>query len=66
MTNNDTPTEVKNYVKSHRDDLAYILKHSNDETVRSLALAVLIRGSEERDREVVKREIDRLAEEEFE
>lgn len=66
MTNNDTPSEVKEYVRKNRDDLAYILKHSSDETVRSLALAVLIRGSEERDREVVKREIDRLAEKEFE
>lgn len=53
--------EVREYVQNHRDDLAYILRHSQDETVRSLVLAVLLRGSDECDLELIKRELDRLA-----
>ncbi|WP_192918473.1 hypothetical protein [Salinigranum salinum] len=64
MENNRTPPEVREYVQNHREDLAYILKHGTDETVRGLALAVLLRGGDERDREEIKREIDRLSNEE--
>ena len=57
----DGSDQVREYVKNNRETLAYILKHSEDQTVRSLALAALIRGGNERDREEVKREIDRIA-----
>lgn len=58
----DVPREVREYVRNNREELAYVLKHGDDETVRALALAVLLRGGNERDREEVKREIDELAE----
>ena len=64
MENEEPTQEVRDYVRENRETLAYVLKHGEDETVRSLALAVLLRGSTERDREVVKREIDRLSKEE--
>lgn len=60
MNDDSVPREVREYVRSHQDDLAYVLKHAEDETVRGLALAVLLRGSSEREREEVKREIDEL------
>lgn len=66
MQNDSSDSEVRKFVQENREKLAYVLKYGQDETVRGLALAVLIRGSDERDREVVKREIDQLEREEFE
>ena len=63
MSDDSVPEEVRNYVERHREDLAYILINGEDETVRSLALATLLRGGSRRDREAVKEEIDRLQEE---
>lgn len=60
MAEDGAPRELRNYVENHREELAYVLKHGEDETVRGLALAVLLRGGDERDREEVKREIDSL------
>lgn len=50
------------YVHNHRDTLVEIIKHGNDEFVRALALAALVEYGGEPDIEVVKREIDRVAE----
>lgn len=66
MKNDNPNAEVRKYVQENREELAYVLKHGQDETVRGLALATLIRGSDERDRELVKREIDQLERENFE
>ncbi|ELZ26673.1 hypothetical protein C474_18570 [Halogeometricum pallidum JCM 14848] len=60
MAEDGVPRELRSYVENHREELAYVLKHGEDETVRGLALAVLLRGGDERDREEVKREIDSL------
>lgn len=65
MENNDTPPEIREYVQNHREDLAHVLKFGTEETVRGLALAVLLRGGDERDRELVKQEIDRISKEEL-
>lgn len=66
MKNDNPNAEVRKYVQENREELAYVLKHGQDETVRGLALAILMRGSDERDRELVKREIDQLERENFE
>ena len=63
MTNDCAPQEVQDYVEKNRDDLAYVLLNGEDETVRSLALAALLRGGSRHDAEAVKDEIDRLQEE---
>lgn len=63
MRKTEPDPKVKEYVEENREDLAYVFKHGEDETVRSLAFAVLLRGGTERDRELVKQEIDQLAEE---
>lgn len=60
MSSDSKLPDVREYVQNHREDLAYILKHGQDETVRSLVFAVLLRGSDECDLEIIKREMDRL------
>lgn len=45
------------YVESHREDLIYAIKHG-DSSVRSLAIAALIRGGDA-ELELAKREIEK-------
>jgi len=55
MSNALTPAQE--YVQEHRDDLMYLLRNG-DETVRALALAVLLQGGQDADVQLVKRELE--------
>lgn len=53
--------EPDQYVKENREHLAYVIKHSNDQFVRSLCLAALVKyGGEEEDPDELKREIEQI------
>ena len=53
----NTLTPAQEYVQENRDDLMYLLKNG-DETVRALAIAVLLKGGREGDVELVERELE--------
>jgi hypothetical protein len=50
------------YVRNNRDTLVRIIKHGNDDFVRSLALAALVEFGEDPDIEKVRRELEKAAE----
>jgi len=50
------------YVAENKDQLAHVIKHSNDSFVRSLCLAALVEYGEDGDVDKVKRELDQLQE----
>jgi len=49
------------YVRNNRDTLVRIVKHGNDDFVRSLALAALVEYGEDPDIEKVRRELEKAA-----
>lgn len=53
----DILTPAQRYVRNHRDDLMYLLKHG-DRTTRALALTVLMEGGHEADIELIERELE--------
>jgi len=54
-------TDPDEYVRNNRDTLVRIIKHGNDDFVRSLALAALVEYGEDPDIEKVRREIEKAA-----
>lgn len=48
----------REYVKQNRDDLAHIVRFSDDTYLRAVAAALLIDGGDEPDLEQVKRELE--------
>lgn len=53
--------EPDQYVRENREQLTYVIKHSNDQFVRSLCLAALVKyGSEEADSDELKRELEQI------
>ncbi|QLG49111.1 hypothetical protein [Natrinema halophilum] len=57
-----TDTNPDEYVRKNRETLVKIIKHGNDDFVRSLALAAIVEFGGEPDLEKVRREIDRVIE----
>jgi len=55
------PSDPDEYVRNNRDTLVRIIKHSNDDFVRSLALAALVEYGEDPDIEKVRRELEKAA-----
>lgn len=49
------------YVRNNRDTLVRIIKHGNDDFVRSLALAALVEYGDDPDIEKVRRELEKAA-----
>lgn len=50
------------YVRNNSDTLVRIIKHGNDDFVRSLALAALVKYGDDPDIEKVRRELEKAAE----
>jgi len=50
------------YVAENKDQLAHVIKHSNNRFIRSLCLAALVEYGEDGDVDKVKRELDQLQE----
>lgn len=49
------------YVRENREQLVYVIKHSNDQFVRSLCLAALVKyGGEEADPNELKHELEQI------
>lgn len=55
------PIDPDEYVRNNRDTLVRIVKHGNDDFVRSLALAALVEYGEDPDIEKVRRELEKAA-----
>lgn len=55
-TGDSDTEELRQYVREHRDDLIYAIKHG-DPSVQTLAIAALVNGGEP-DLEIAKREIE--------
>jgi len=55
------PLDPDEYVRKNRDTLVRIIKHGNDDFVRSLALAALVEYGDDPDIEKVRRELERAA-----
>lgn len=49
---------MREYVKHNRDDLAHIVRFSDDTYLRAVAAALLTEGGEDPDIEQVKRELE--------
>jgi hypothetical protein len=50
------------YVAENKDQLAHVIKHSNNRFIRSLCLAALVEYGEDGDVDKLKRELDQLQE----
>jgi len=53
-------TDPDTYVRQNKESLVRVIKHSNDEFVRALCLAALVKYGEEPPEAVVEKDIDRL------
>jgi hypothetical protein len=51
------------YVEENRDQLTYVIKHSNDRFVRSLCLAALVEYGNDGDVSEVRRQLEQFEEE---
>ena len=55
--------DPREYVEENNGQLAYVIKHSNDQFVRGLCLAALVKyGDEETEIEDIKKELEQLRE----
>jgi protein involved in ribonucleotide reduction len=57
-------SDPEQYVRENRDTLVKIIKHGNDDFVRSFAIAALVEYGGEPDIEKVRREFERAVSEE--
>lgn len=53
-----TDIDPHDYVREHRDDLTKIIKHSDDDFTRALAIVTLVKYGSEPDVEQVQHEIE--------
>ncbi|MFD1601081.1 hypothetical protein [Halobellus rarus] len=51
------------YVNNNSDQLAYVIKHSNDQFVRSLCLAALVEYGNEGDVSEVRKQLEQVEKE---
>jgi hypothetical protein len=63
MSTVNVPDDPNVYVREHREELLKIIKHGTDPFVQSLALAALVEYGEDPDLEWVRRELDRVIDE---
>ena len=60
MSLSETQPDPETYARENKETLVRIIKHGNDQFVRSLALAVLIEYGDDPDLQELRSEIDQI------
>jgi len=53
-----TTEDIRDYVRENRDEIAHVLRHSQDPYARACALVLLREGGTERDAEKIIQEVE--------
>lgn len=60
MSHSELQQDPETYVRENKETLVHIIKHGDDQFVRSLALAILVEYGDDPDLHELRSEIDRI------